>query len=301
MSNKTITIAPNNPVTLALVNPEGVCFDFEVGIGLYETTDGQTFTLPRPAVVILNTLDPDPGEEIVITKHWSGRKGEKAEWTISLSPRSENARAKVEGEALELTEQLQRSIEAVQARKAAAAPPTPKCPACGSDRPDVCQLTGHTYPVTRRPVESRDLITPTPIRSPAKRQNALEAQPRLFDHTQHQPTCNAKLLFDDAACNCGHDGTRYTTANPPRGTGTHGPAPALDTQTMMATVPTVAIGRQPRPGQIPWNIAFREVSAWVAKELSANKLQWSDEAQQAMVCTCLIAEVKAGRIGIWER
>ena len=84
-------IAPNRPLTVALVDPEGR-FEFDVGMGYYETTTGQMLTLPRPAVVILNTLDPQPGEEIVITKHWSGKLAEKAEWTISLSARAENAR-----------------------------------------------------------------------------------------------------------------------------------------------------------------------------------------------------------------
>lgn len=52
---------------------------------------------------------------------------------------------------------------------------------------------------------------------------------------------------------------------------------------------------------IPWNVAFREVSKWVANELKSNDLQWSDEAQKSMCCTVLIAESKAGRIGPWER
>src|ERR1017187_1284577 len=92
-----IHIAPNRPVTVALVDPEGL-FDFETGMGQYQTTAGELVTLPRPAVVILNALDPQPGEEIVITKHWSGKPAEKAEWTISLSSSAENARAKAEGE-----------------------------------------------------------------------------------------------------------------------------------------------------------------------------------------------------------
>ena len=141
--NSNLQIAPNKPVTVALVNPEGA-FDFDIGIGLYETTGGQTFTLPRPAVVILNALDPDPGEEITITKHWTGKPGDKAEWTVSLSRQAEKARAKAEMEPATLTEQLERSIEAVEARKAAVA-------------------------------------DPTPIRRPAKRQNWRGEQPRLFD------------------------------------------------------------------------------------------------------------------------
>jgi hypothetical protein len=138
-----IQIKPNIPLTVALVNPEGV-FDFEGGFGLYETTTGQHFILPRPAVVLLNTLDPKPGEEIVITKHWSGKRGEKAEWTVALSTTSEKYRAKAEESPQELSEQLQASIEQVQTRK-------------------------------------RPTADPTPIRRPARKQPSPEVQPRLFD------------------------------------------------------------------------------------------------------------------------
>ena len=136
-------IAPNRPITLALIDPEGR-FRVETGMGQYQTTTGELVTLPRPAVILLNTLDPQPGEQIVICKHWSGRPGEKAEWTISLSPKSENARAEAEKAPSDLTGQLERSIEAVQARKAA-------------------------------------VELPTPIRRPARSRSTPEVQPRLFD------------------------------------------------------------------------------------------------------------------------
>jgi hypothetical protein len=136
-------IAPNRPLTVALVDPEGR-FDFETGMGQYQTTTGELVTLPRPAVVILNTLDPQPGEEIVITKHWSGKPAEKAEWTISLSSRAENTRAKAEEKPTTLSEQLEASIEHEKERR-------------------------------------RSLGDPTPIRRPAKRAPAPEIQPRLFD------------------------------------------------------------------------------------------------------------------------
>jgi len=219
-------IAPNKPVTVALVNPEGV-FDFEVGIGLYETTTGQTFTLPRPAVVLLNTLDPQPGEEIVITKHWSGKPGDKAEWTISLSSQAEKARAKAEDVPSELSDQLQASIEQVQTRKRATA-------------------------------------NPTPIRRPSKRAPAPEIQPRLFD----------------------------------RGTGTHGLCPAPQVP-LSIPLPAVAIGRQLRPGQIPANVATREILAFVNAD--PNTANWSADARQDLASTILIASFKAGYIGLWER
>lgn len=222
-------IPPNTPLHVALVDPQGV-YDFELRVGQYETTIGQLLTLPRPAVVLLNMLEPRPGEEIVITKHWSGTPGAVTEWTIGLSTRSEMARA-ANGEADTLTEQLEASLSAI-------------------------------------PREESPVAPPVPIRKPVKPAAAPEVQPRLFD----------------------------------RGTGTTGPAPAQLPAAihLPAMLPAVASRKTP-PVQIPWNVAFREVSAWVSKELAANNLQWSDEAQQAMVCTCLIAEVKAGRITTWER
>jgi hypothetical protein len=220
-------IAPNRPLTVALVDPEGR-FDFETGMGQYQTTTGGLVTLPRPAVVILNTLDPQPGEEIVITKHWSGKPAEKAEWTISLSSRAENARAKAEGEPSDLTEQLQASVELVQAHK------------------EVVAL-------------------PTPIRRPAKRHPAgfKEIQPRLFD----------------------------------RGTGTYGPAPAA--APLSIHLPAVAIGRQVKPGQIPANVATREILEFIQSD--PNTANWSDQARQDLASTILIASFKAGYIGLWER
>ena len=210
-------IAPNRPITLALIDPEGR-FDFETGMGQYQTTTGELMTLPRPAVILLNTLDPQPGEQIVICKHWSGRPGEKAEWTISLSPKSENARAEAEKAPSDLTGQLERSIEAVQARKAA-------------------------------------VELPTPIRRPV--------QPRLFD----------------------------------RGTGTHGPAPAAIP--LSIALPAVAIGRQPRPGQIPANVATREILEFIQSD--PNTANWSDQARQDLASTIIISAWKAGYIGLWER
>ena len=218
-------IAPNRPLTLALLDPEGR-FDFETGMGQYQTTTGELVTLPRPAVVILNTLDPQPGEQIVICKHWSGRPGEKAEWTISLSPKSENTRAEAEKAASDLTGQLERSIEAVQARKAA-------------------------------------VELPTPIRRPSRSRSTPEVQPRLFD----------------------------------RGTGTHGPAPSA--VPLSIPLPAVAIGRQPRPGQIPANVATREILEFIQSD--PNTANWSDQARQDLASTIIISAWKAGYIGLWER
>ena len=219
-----LQIKPNVPLTVALENPDGM-FDFDLGMGIYQTTSGQTFTLPRPAVILLNTLDPDPGEEIVITKLWSGKRGEKAKWTVSLSPNSEKCRAKAETETSELTEQLQASIEQVQGKKRATEPPVP-------------------------------------IRRPSRRQVDTQIQPRLFD----------------------------------RGTGTHGPAPAAVPISAPALLPAAA--RQ-RVGQIPANIATREILAFIQSD--PNTANWSDQSRQDLLSTILIAAYRAGHVGLWER
>lgn len=224
-----LQIKPNIPLTVALVNPEGT-FDFEGGFGLYETTTGQTFILPRPAVVLLNTLDPQPGEEIVITKHWSGKRGEKAEWTVALSPNSEKCRAKAETEPANLSEALQASIEQAETRKALRA-------------------------------------NPTPIRRPSRKQPAPEVQPRLFD----------------------------------KGTGTHGPLPAIQPEDVPRSIPlpAVAIGRQRGMGQIPANVATREILAFIQSD--PNTANWSDQSRQDLLSTILIAAYRAGHVGLWER
>lgn len=116
-------IPPNHPIMVCLVDPEGQ-YDFELQAGRYETTMGQLLVLPRPAVVLLNELAPAPGEEIQIVKHWSGRPGEPANWTVALSTRAENSRAEREAEAQDLTETLRASVESVQRQKAPGGPST---------------------------------------------------------------------------------------------------------------------------------------------------------------------------------
>ena len=211
--NETIHFAPNVPVTLSVLNPEGE-FDFDTQLGRYQTADGRSFSLPRSAVVKLNTLDVQPSEEIGICQRVSGKRGEIPVWDVWLTPKTEQARA----------EQEKAQDEAPQ--------PLP-------------------------PVQSSNNgKQPVPIGKGRKAR--FSDQPRLFDK---------------------------------KGTGTYGPAPA----------PLPALAAATRHMPIPWNVAFREVSAWVSKELARNGLQWSDQAQQAMTCTVLIQEAKAGRIGPWER
>lgn len=86
-----ITIEPNKPVYLALMDTEGR-YDFELEAGQYQTTTGQTLRLPRPAVLKLNLCDPRPGEEIEITKHWTGRAADAPTWTVNISKRTEAER-----------------------------------------------------------------------------------------------------------------------------------------------------------------------------------------------------------------
>lgn len=220
-----LVIAPNKPVTVALLDPEGQ-FDFDRGTGRYQTLTGEVLTLPRPAVVMLNTLDPRPGEEIVIQKHWTGKPADKVTWTIALSLKSEKARAEA-GEPDTLTRQLEASIEALEERKASIAPPTP---------------------ITR----------------PSKRKTAPEIQPRLFDR---------------------------------RGNGTHGPAPEPDRAPLI--LPAAAVLGNRKPGQIPANVATREILEFInADPGTAN---WSDQARQDLASTIIISSWKAGYIGLWER
>ena len=196
-------------------------------MGQYETTAGELFTLPRPAVVLLNTLDPQPGEEITICKHWSGKREEKAEWTISLSPQAEKARAKAEETGQDAPEEPQTVDSPTRTRKEPTAPPTP-------------------------------------IRRPPKRQPAPEVQPRLFD----------------------------------KGTGTHGLCPAPQVP-LSIPLPAVAVGRQMKPGQIPANIAIKEILAFLKADPST--ANWSDQAIQDLASTVYISSVKQGHVGLWER
>jgi hypothetical protein len=221
---KTLVIAPNKPVTLALADPEGT-FDHDRGIGTYQTTAGATLTLPRPAVVMLNLLEPRPGEEIVIQKHWTGRKSDKVTWTIALSTRAEKARATA-GEPDTLMQQLGASIE----------------PPKGNGKP---------------------VRVPTPIARPSKRKPVPEGQPRLFD----------------------------------RGTGTHGPALQPDRAPLI--LPAAAVLANRKPGQIPANIAVKEILEFINSD--PGTANWSDQARQDLASTVYIAAVKQGQVGLWER
>ena len=121
-----IHFEPNIPQVLSLKETSGCLDGFNV---LYETSDGRVLSLPRPAAIKLNTLDPAPGEEVSIAKYRKDR--EPAEWVVALTPRSEQARA--EREAAELAtatrqdtaEQLRKSLRMI------AKPPRLAHSACG--------------------------------------------------------------------------------------------------------------------------------------------------------------------------
>lgn len=104
-----IHFEPNVPQVLSLKDTAGCLDGFNV---LYECVDGRVLSLPRPAAVKLNTLDPAPGEEVSIAKYRKER--EPAEWVVALTPRSEQVRA--EREAAELAQATQRDT-AEQLRK----------------------------------------------------------------------------------------------------------------------------------------------------------------------------------------
>src|SRR5271157_1864482 len=147
-----LQIKPNVPLTLALKDLEGT-YDPDRETVTYSTLAGQQLTLPRPAVIKLNLLEPQPGEEIVITNLWSGKRWDKSEWTVALSPNSEKCRAKAEEKPSELTQQLEASIEHERERR-------------------------------------RSLGDPTPIRRPTRKQPKPEVQPRLFDKEAAYRTLN---------------------------------------------------------------------------------------------------------------
>jgi hypothetical protein len=107
------SIAPNVPIFVCLVDPEGQ-YDMDLRQGVYQTTTGDLLVLPRPAVIALNMCEPRPGEEVVIQKHWSGKTGDSPQWTVALSTRSELSRASEATDSQDLTEQLERSIQALK-------------------------------------------------------------------------------------------------------------------------------------------------------------------------------------------
>ena len=102
----TIHFKANEPQILSLKDPSGCLDDFNV---LYETSDGKTLQLPRPAAVKLNMLEVNPGEEFSATKMQQGRQ--PAEWVFALTATSEQLRAQSEQDAEELARRTKHNLE----------------------------------------------------------------------------------------------------------------------------------------------------------------------------------------------
>ena len=86
-----------------------------------------------------------------------------------------------------------------------------------------------------------------------------------------------------------------------RGTGTHGPAPAIQPEDVPRSIPlpAVAIGRTRGMGQIPANIAIKEILAFLRADPST--ANWDAQSIQDLASTAYISAVKQGWIGLWQR
>ena len=80
-----------------------------------------------------------------------------------------------------------------------------------------------------------------------------------------------------------------------RGTGTYGPAP------QQVPIPEALTAQVRASGPVPMDQAFREVVRFVTAALKDAGEQWTDQAKEAAVCTCLIAAAKKGWVKMWER
>jgi hypothetical protein len=151
-----LTFPPNTPVLLKLADPAGE-WDDELKVGRYVTTGGQTFTLPRGAVVQLNNLDPGAGEEIGIC-HYTGKR---QAWAVWLTATSEKERAFSEQDASELASELQASIEQAETPKLTKEAVTPirKAPAKADNQPRLFDRgTGTDGPAPQRQPALRPAI-----------------------------------------------------------------------------------------------------------------------------------------------
>jgi len=134
----------------------------------------------------------------------------------------------------------------------------------------------------RLPAEWVFSLTPKSEQARAAKETQSELERQLAESLLQSPARAVRLMPKSA---------RSVTPEPaetPRGTGTYGP------------VPQVALASR-KPGQIPFNLAFKEVIAFVCAELKASGEQWSEESRQDLTSTVLIAAAKAGYVGVWER
>lgn len=140
MPDNRIRLLPNEPVTVALVDPFGDSsegYDFALQLCEYRTTDGRTLVLPRDAAIRLNGLDPKPGESITLCRAKQGHH-----ISVCLTPASEKERAAEEAQDVPSNEEF--LLEASLKREAAKQ-----------------RRNGHPVPIRKEPAP------------------AVEAQPRL--------------------------------------------------------------------------------------------------------------------------
>lgn len=92
MPANRITLQPNVPVTLKLVDPfadSSERYDSELGIGEYRTECGRILALPRQAAIELNKLDLQPQEQVTVCRQGS-------QISVWITGASERARAEAE-------------------------------------------------------------------------------------------------------------------------------------------------------------------------------------------------------------
>lgn len=140
---ETITFPPNVPITLSLADPDPGAehYDFDCQQGRFSTSDGRILVLPRSAVIKLNELGVQPGEEIGICRYPSERRGHITEWAVWLTPRTEQARAEAEKRQA-ITQEAPASQDKPQLQKPPVAPPIEigKSPRKRKANPDQARL-----------------------------------------------------------------------------------------------------------------------------------------------------------------
>lgn len=244
----SIKFRPNVPHTLVLSDPTGE-LDTVTNEVTYPTTQGELLTVSYRTAVKLNMLGLKPLEPFGICKRVDAEG--VATWDVWLAPEAEKERAVVE-----------------------IAPAC--CPACGSDRPDVCATLGHVYPIKTDPDATeletmlRKSLEAAPVKGP------LQVVPRRKPIKRAPSPDQLPMEFD-------------------RGNGTTGALPKA------APVIAAAVRRGPPIQRIPMDQAFIEITAFVTRGLQAAGEQWTDQAKQDMISTIVIAAQKQGLLEVWER
>ena len=132
-----VIFAPNVPQLVSLMFPEPR--QLENGHFMFTLSDQRVMFLASDVAQKIQGLGVKPGEQFSICKRWNGERGRGSvtRWDVWLSPKTEQSRAAEESEA-DLTPVLQRSIEAVNARKGSVVPmptPAPALAPTGTDGP----------------------------------------------------------------------------------------------------------------------------------------------------------------------